>query len=556
MKRIMTFAFALTIAAALALTTTSCSNEDILTDNNELSATNGVQVTVGAGFDEATTRSEVAIAGDKRVLTFTTGDRLYVYGEIDADKLIAGYLTMKGSPTNDNKSAQFTGTYGTDLKAYSWNITSSRYEETSHSFSTTDILGECTNAKAVLVDANSTFTVNPYLENYRMSGTFAGCASTVDDLLTKGLEVKGNYVSASHSFTLSNNKAIFNCTFSGLTPSTTYNVSQAIYNVVKYDVYSFTTDANGVGTIAFVASTNVFNNDWMIEIDDNNGHEFCSIPLGARSFETKKYNITRNFVNLASLTEEFTAQNNDVLMGTLNGNRRVSIANDATVTLSGANINGDGTHTEASWPGIMCLGNAKIILAHGTTNYANALADAMKQEHLPGIFVPAGSTLTITGKGTLNASCNPGGSAAGIGGYKNTSCGNIVIQGGIINAWGGDKSAGIGGGYGSNNASSSVACGDITISGGTINATGGSYSPGIGSGNGEGHEGTCGNITITKGVTSVTATKGSDAPYSIGKSVLGNCGTIKIGGTTYYDGSSFKNSGDTYLANSPFNYQL
>ena len=51
----MTFAFALTIAAALALTTTSCSNEDILTDNNDLSATNGVQVTVGAGFDEATT---------------------------------------------------------------------------------------------------------------------------------------------------------------------------------------------------------------------------------------------------------------------------------------------------------------------------------------------------------------------------------------------------------------------------------------------------------------------------------------------------------------------
>ena len=56
-------------------------------------------------------------------------------------------------------------------------------------------------------------------------------------------------------------------------------------------------------------------------------------------------------------------------------------------------------------------------------------------------------------------------------------------------------------------------------------------------------------------MTSVTATKGSGAPYSIGKSVLGNCGTIKIGGTTYYDGSNFKNSGDTYLANSPFNYK-
>ena len=124
-----------------------------------------------------------------------------------------------------------------------------------------------------------------------------------------------------------------------------------------------------------------------------------------------------------------------------------------------------------------------------------------------------------------------------------------------VNATGGNKSAGIGGGYGSDNASSSVACGDITISGGTINATGGSYSLGIGSGNGESHEGTCGDITITTGVTSVTATKGSGAPYSIDKSIIGNCGKIKIGVTTYYDDSEFHHSGDTYLANSPFNYQ-
>ena len=88
MKRIMTFAFALTIAAALALTTTSCSNEDILTDNNGQPqvTTNGVQVTVGAGFDEATTRSAVVIDGTKRVLTFTTGDRLYINGEIGGDE--------------------------------------------------------------------------------------------------------------------------------------------------------------------------------------------------------------------------------------------------------------------------------------------------------------------------------------------------------------------------------------------------------------------------------------------------------------------------------------
>ena len=108
MKRIMTFAFALTIAAALALTTTSCTNDDNLTLNDQ--TTNGVQVTVSASIDDdATTRSEVVEStdanGKKHTLKFTAGDRLYVYGEIDASTSVAGYLTMVGSPTNSNKSA-------------------------------------------------------------------------------------------------------------------------------------------------------------------------------------------------------------------------------------------------------------------------------------------------------------------------------------------------------------------------------------------------------------------------------------------------------------------
>ena len=296
MKRIMTFAFALTIAAALALTTTSCSNEDILTDNNEQPqvTTNGVQVTVGAGFDEATTRSTVVIDGTKRVLKFTTDDRLYINGEIGGGKYIAGYLNMNGSPTNDNKSAQFTGTYGTDLKAYSWNSTSSQYEETSHTFSTTDILGECSNVKAVLVDASSTFTVNPTYQAYHMSGTFAGSASTVEDLITKGIEVKGDYVSASHSFTLSNNNTIFNCIFSGLAPSTTYKAAQALSDAY-FQQYNFTTDANGVGTIAFIAAVNDIVNTYFISVFDNNDTEVGSIPLGWRSFDAKIYNINRRW---------------------------------------------------------------------------------------------------------------------------------------------------------------------------------------------------------------------------------------------------------------------
>lgn len=56
--------------------------------------------------------------------------------------------------------------------------------------------------------------------------------------------------------------------------------------------------------------------------------------------------------------------------------------------------------------------------------------------------------------------------------------------------------------------------GTITISGGTIDATGGYDAAGIGTG----EIGNCGNITITDGVTRVTATKGGGwAQHSIGR---------------------------------------
>ena len=54
----------------------------------------------------------------------------------------------------------------------------------------------------------------------------------------------------------------------------------------------------------------------------------------------------------------------------------------------------------------------------------------------------------------------------------------------------------------------------------------GSSSAGIGGG----ESSTCGNITITAGVTSVTATKGpyGNTPNSIGAGLNGVCGTVYI----------------------------
>ena len=125
---------------------------------------------------------------------------------------------------------------------------------------------------------------------------------------------------------------------------------------------------------------------------------------------------------------------------------------------------------------------------------------------------------------------------AGIGCGGRGTCGNITITGGTIVATGGDSdSAGIGGA----NAST---CGNITITGGTVTATGHWGCPGIGMGGNDtstDHT-TCGDITIGD-KANVTANRGSFALYAIGfgsGEIQKTCGTITIGGTKYYDGST------------------
>ena len=65
------------------------------------------------------------------------------------------------------------------------------------------------------------------------------------------------------------------------------------------------------------------------------------------------------------------------------------------------------------------------------------------------------------------------------------------------------------------------------------------------------------DITITSGVTSVTATKGSDADNCIGVNRVANrttCYSVTIGGTVYWGPAGatyyYANGGDTYLTNS------
>ena len=236
----------------------------------------------------------------------------------------------------------------------------------------------------------------------------------------------------------------------------------------------------------------------------------------------KVYRSTLTFTDLSALTDEYTAKDGETLTGTLEETLKLNVEAGAKVTLSNVTINGIN-NSYYEHPGINCLGDATIILAGDNTVKGSWNGS--------GIYVPVSNQVIIQGSGSLIASSHSYG--AGIGAYYGKACGNIMIQGGNITATGGEYFAGIGGG------DQTDRCGDIQISGGTIIAHGGIMAAGIGTGRGtSGSYSTCGNITISTGVTKVTAQKGGSAPFSIGKGYsegsgsneFSACGTITIGG--------------------------
>ena len=91
------------------------------------------------------------------------------------------------------------------------------------------------------------------------------------------------------------------------------------------------------------------------------------------------------------------------LTGTLSQLVQVSIADSATVTLSGASINADSGFNSSEVTGIpalACLGDATIIIADGTENTVFGIHNPYTGGGA-GIYVPSGSTVTVTGNGTL-----------------------------------------------------------------------------------------------------------------------------------------------------------
>ena len=283
-----------------------------------------------------------------------------------------------------------------------------------------------------------------------------------------------------------------------------------------------------------------------VKLTANTGYKF-------RKVEVKK-GVDYSF-DLSTLTSNFEAMDGDILYGTTD--KTVTIPNGAHVTLNGVNI----TATAA----IVCNGNATITLAAGSENTVTSTT-----EYYSGIRA-GGNNTTLTINGTGKLTVKGGRRGAGIGSNRRGVCGNIVIEDGEIITSTGDYGAGIGSGYhatcgnitikggtitatggncgaGIGSSFDHGICGDILISGGTITANGGIKAAGIGTGSAQqGWPSTCGNITITDGVTRVTATKGSSAAiHSIGRGQneqdLAACGTVTIGGV------------EGYISESPYTY--
>ena len=305
-------------------------------------------------------------------------------------------------------------------------------------------------------------------------------------------------------------------------------------SIMKFIITNIGNDASNTATLSYVSgTTTVAQASFTVASGTNT--VYLAVPAGSYSGEqkliytcnanTKDYTLGSNatfaagqtyskefgfltITNLATITSDYTAQDNEVLFGELGRNVKISIADNANVTLRGITINGANSW-QYGWAGLTCLGDAKIILEDGTTNNVTGF-----DEDYPGIYVPSGKTLTIEGNGTLNVSSNGDGEYAAAIGSGEAACGNIIINGGTINATG---VTGIGAGE--------SACGYIRITGGNITATATKYA-GIGAGN---WDGPCGDITITGGTIHAECTSDGYGGAGIGAG-MNYCGNISIEG--------------------------
>lgn len=235
-------------------------------------------------------------------------------------------------------------------------------------------------------------------------------------------------------------------------------------------------------------------------------------------------------INLSELTEDYIAQDGDVLTGTTSYS--VQIAADATITLSNVTI------TNYRKSPIQCLGNATINIEDGSVNSLRDSDEDSNSYGRPALaFGPSGTTLTINGNtGRLIAIGGRLSSAIGCRDNR-VAYGGLIINGGVISAHGNSSyTSGIGA-VGADDSHGS-SCGDITINGGTINVA---ASDGVGIG--AVGPNSCGAITINGGTITSHAVRSTAIGENCSKVVIRG-GDINASTTT---GVGIGSSGVVYI---------
>jgi len=306
------------------------------------------------------------------------------------------------------------------------------------------------------------------------------------------------------------------------------------------------TDLTGAGE----AITNGYTGSWDKTAVDLTG---LNQYIGNDAGIDMNLTTTANFVDLSLVTANTTLTDGCTAFGKLGGNYQISIAASASVTLrdvditsltnilypgltclGNATINIKGKNTVISGvdedccyaPGIF-IPKGHTLMIYGTdSDVLNASSNPNATFSNHGAGIGGGKEMNcgniVIYGGCINATGSSWG--AGIGGSEDTSCGYITINNGIVTATS-DGAAGIGTG-GNIYQNQTATCGDIIICGGTVTAFGGSYSAAIGS---AAYLCSCGDIIISA-VNSVTVTKGYGSPNSIGAGNSSTCGTVTIGG--------------------------
>lgn len=519
------------LAVALVLGLTQCKKEQSATPQSE-----GVMITLNVGDNNNGSRANVDPNGTTQV-TFESGDEIYVAynGEY------VGSLSRNGS--------YFEGfvnitpvTPSQPLYFY--------YLGDNHNLDAADSEGKIRGCTATISDQH----IYPHLPVISMGKSTVNYSENITSyssrLYNKCSLMKFNVTTPSTAdicITGMNNKVIVNFGDpKGTTNGFTYDqvdgglIQMAGSSTAERWVIVLPQTELGEGEGGSVYSTDgiysgrrppihaIESNKWYHE-----GEDIISMTLNQYS---------SNVVDLATLTRNYEAQNGQILINALSGNYKITIADDATITLRNATIK--YTTINTNWAGLSCLGDATIMLEG--TNIVESGMYRMSNRNIadyPGIHIATSHTLTIDGSGELTASsCRQTNFSrgAGIGGGYNEACGDIVIKGGIIHALGGKlEAAGIGS---AGNYNNNAACGNITIEGGEVEA----IAYGVAAGIGCGLMNHCGNILIKNGAVTAQGGEGSagiGAAYSANNSSGASnsqCGTITIeGGTVTATGGQF-----------------